>query len=127
MVAVHADASQHDMSRGDTLLIRLRYRCSNCRGGSQFRDWVMTNEYGRQPLRLATAPSLERKSGCPRLRHRTAALPACNSPQLTARSLAPRRGAGLAAPPRLALCDAPRNRRFVALFGLACIMPNGYE
>jgi hypothetical protein len=38
-----------DMGRGDTPLIRLRYRCSNCRGGSQFTDWVVSNGYNLQP------------------------------------------------------------------------------
>jgi hypothetical protein len=32
-----------DSGRGDVPLIQLRYRCSNCSGGSQFTDWVVTN------------------------------------------------------------------------------------
>jgi hypothetical protein len=40
-----------DAGRGDTPLIRLRYRCSNCRSGSQFTDWVVSNGYDPQPWR----------------------------------------------------------------------------
>jgi hypothetical protein len=35
----------------DTPPIRLRYRCSNCAGGSQFTDWVVSNGYNPQPWR----------------------------------------------------------------------------
>jgi hypothetical protein len=42
-----------DEGRGDTPLIRLRYRCSNCAGGAQFTDWVVTNDYAPQPWRPA--------------------------------------------------------------------------
>jgi hypothetical protein len=38
-----------DDGRGDVPLIRLRYRCSNCSGGSQFTDWVVSNGYNPQP------------------------------------------------------------------------------
>jgi hypothetical protein len=40
-----------DAGRGDTPLIRLRYRCSNCPGGPRFTDWVVSNGYNPQPWR----------------------------------------------------------------------------
>jgi hypothetical protein len=40
-----------DSGRGDTPLIRLRYRCSNCPSGSHFTDWVVTNDYQPKPWR----------------------------------------------------------------------------
>jgi hypothetical protein len=44
-----------DSGRGDVALIRLRYRCSNCAGGSQFTDWVVSNGYNPQPWRPTQA------------------------------------------------------------------------
>ena len=49
-----------DCGRGDVPLIKLRYRCSNCAGGSQFTDWVVTSGYAPQPWRGEQAPP-ERK------------------------------------------------------------------
>jgi hypothetical protein len=70
-VAVRCSACRHranadlqaliDSGRGDAPLIRLRYRCSNCPGDSQFTDWVVTNDYQPQPWRPVTAPPPERK------------------------------------------------------------------
>jgi hypothetical protein len=45
-----------DAGRGDTPLIRLRYRCSNCAGGSPLTDWVVTNDYAPQPWQPSRTP-----------------------------------------------------------------------
>jgi hypothetical protein len=40
-----------DSGRGDVPLIRLRFRCTNCAGGSRSTDWVVTNDYAPRPWR----------------------------------------------------------------------------
>jgi hypothetical protein len=42
-----------DSGRGDVQLIKLRYRCGNSPGGSEFTDWGVTNDYQPRPWRAA--------------------------------------------------------------------------